>query len=82
LNLLNQFLVIFWALWHPFFTVIIFLDFSSEYIFDFFAFSSFLCGDPKMGYNNHYEFLFYLFVSFNAFGALFDLFQIISYDMI
>jgi hypothetical protein len=27
------------------------LDFSSEYIFDFFAFSSFLCEEPKIGYN-------------------------------
>jgi len=30
----------------------------------------------------HYAFPFQLFVSFEAFGALFDLFQMISYDVI
>ena len=41
----------FFVFWHPLFTIYIFLDFSSEYIFDFFAFSSFLCEEPKIGYN-------------------------------
>jgi hypothetical protein len=30
----------------------------------------------------HYAFIFQLFVSFDAFGALFNLFQMISCDMI
>ena len=51
LNLLNQFLAIFWAFWHPLFTAIIFFIFFQIYVFDLFVFSSFLCGDPKIGYN-------------------------------
>jgi len=33
------------------FSLLLFFGFFRTYIFDFFVFSYFLCGDPKMGYN-------------------------------
>jgi hypothetical protein len=47
LNLLNQFLTIFRALWHPFFSML--------YFFDFFVFYYFLCEDPKIDYNKSHH---------------------------
>jgi predicted PurR-regulated permease PerM len=52
LNLLNQFLAIFWELWHPLLTAIIFC-----YIFYFFVFfwrekKCELGNNPKMGYDS------------------------------
>jgi hypothetical protein len=64
LNLLNQFLIIFKALWHPLFTVIFFYN-----IFWFFCIfwrekKYELGNNPKMGYDSLYTFLASLIYTF------------------
>ena len=56
LNLLNQFLVIFWATWHPLFTVIFF--YNIFFIFLYFFEERKKCelgNNPKIGYDNFIE---------------------------